>query len=147
MLIQHSKKDRSSTKRATLLALLDSDVSALRIALAIGAMLFGLGLLVSDMGEDNAAYVRMFYLAPAWLWATAFFTYAVGKLYIAISWPERIPKSLAAAIITLGLFLWSYVYFSFIADGQSPAEYMMTSLLVCEVWIGAHTMAGGKCVD
>jgi cadmium resistance protein CadD (predicted permease) len=142
--MRYLKKVMMPHRHPVLAALIDSDVSALRIAIAIGAMLFGTGLLVSDMAVDSAAYVRMFYLAPAWVWACAFFTYAAGKFYIAIYWPDRIPKSLAASIITLGLFLWSYVYLSFVADGQSPAEYMMSSLIICEIWIGAHTMAGGR---
>lgn len=130
-----------------LVAIIDSDVAALRIAIALGAMLFGIGLLISDEGSDTAAYARMFYLAPPWVWATAFFAYASGKFFVALHWPSRVHVSVAISIITLGLFLWSYVYFSFIDDGQSPAEFMMASLIISEIWIGAHTLIGGKHVD
>ena len=131
-------------KHPKLVAIIDSDVAVLRLALALGGLLFGAGLLFSDMRPDTSAYVLMYSTAPKWVWALGFFIYAAGKIYVAIRWPAMSSRLITIPLVTLGLFLWTYVYFSFIADGQSPAEYMMLSLIICEIWIGAHTIIGGK---
>jgi hypothetical protein len=117
-----------------------ADVIAIRIAVAMGAILFGIGMLTGDI--EDIAYVHMKNLMPAWAWAGALFAYAAAKFYLAAQWPESVHISFAVLVIATGLFLWSYTYFSFLADGQSAAETMMLAIIFCEVWIGAHTLAG-----
>lgn len=119
-----------------------ADVVAIRISVAMGAFLFGIGMLVGDVGGD--AYRHMKDLMPAWAWALSLFAYGASKLYLAAQWPENVHISFAVIVIGAGLFLWSYTYFSFLADGQSAAETMMLAIILCEIWIGAHTLAGTK---
>lgn len=117
-----------------------ADVIAIRIAVAVGAILFGIGMLVGDI--DDAAYSHMKTLMPAWGWAVSMFAYSAAKFYLAAQYPENVHISFCIVVIAAGLFLWSYTYFSFLVDGQSAAETMMLAIIFCEVWIGAHTLAG-----
>ena len=124
--------------RSFLSKILLAEVSSLRIAVAIGAFCFSLGLLFGD--AHDAAYIWMHKAAPLWVWSVGFFLYGVGKLYIAVHWPEGLTRQLVYVVILSGLFLWIYVWLSFIQDGASSAEYMMFSLILAEIWIGAHTL-------
>jgi hypothetical protein len=119
-----------------------ADVIAIRIAVAVGAILFGIGMLVGDI--DDAAYFHMKTLMPAWGWALTMFAYGAAKFYLAAQYPENVHISFCVLVVASGLFLWSYTYFSFLADGQSAAETMMLAIIFCEIWIGAHTLAGAK---
>lgn len=116
-----------------------ADVVTLRIAVAVGAFLFGIGMVTGDVGDT--AYIQMKTLMPAWGWTFCLISYGIAKLYLAAQWPEKVHFSFALLVILIGLFLWSYTYFSFLADGRSAAETMMLALIFCEIWIGAHTLA------
>jgi hypothetical protein len=119
-----------------------ADVIAIRIAVAVGAILFGVGMLTGDIADD--AYNNMKTLMPAWAWALSLFAYAAAKFYLAAQWPENVHISVAVVVALVGLFLWTFTYVSFVADGRSAAETIMLAIIGCEIWISAHTLAGTK---
>jgi hypothetical protein len=126
---------KESIKRVLL-----ADVVAIRIAVAVGAFLFAYGMMTGNIDDD--AYLHMKELMSPWAWAVSLASYGASKLYLAAQWPENVHISFAGAVAGAGLFLWSYTYFSFLADGQSAAETMMAAIIFCEIWIAAHTLAG-----
>lgn len=115
-----------------------ADTTTLRVAIGIGAMCIAFGLMFTTTTTGEYRLLERF--APLWSWSIAFLVYAIGKFCLAMHWPFGKPLWMVVSTVTLGLFLWFYVYLSLISNGQSAAETMMISLILCEMWIGAQTL-------
>lgn len=114
-----------------------SDTTAVRMILAISAILFGFGMLMAD--HSAGAYALMMQQAPHWLWALAFFVYGGAKLLA-----HNVHRAVGYSMVLLGLYLWLYVFLSFADNPARPmgsADVMILTLVIAEVWVGAGELS------
>lgn len=133
------------TPRAVLASLLLADVTAIRLTVAVCALLFSFGLMFAN--PYNGAYDRMLEVASPWMWSIAFFVYGCAKVCIVAEWPARINKIGALIIVLTGSYLWLYTMMSFADNPNRPmgaADVMLVYLVVAEIWVGAHTIEGAS---
>ena len=119
--------------RQRLAAVLLADTVALRWALGWVAMLLTAGLAFG--AADTSNYGAINRLQPLGIWMALFGAYAVCHLAACL---YRLPTAVMYVCGVLGLWLWSYLFLSFVVFDRTPVqatEVMLIVPLIAEVWI------------
>jgi len=115
------------------LKVLTSDLSALRFTLGVVGLILGFGFFVSSTAGEN--YDAINQAAAQSIWGAVFFLYGAMSVYSSMYRIEFWTKGL------LGIFaiwLWSYIFFSFVVFDVTPArptEWVLLVLPLSELWM------------
>lgn len=115
-----------------------ADLTSLNMITAIVALSLGFGFMFAN--ADNENYKLVTDAAPTWVWGSLFLIYGIvmiGNLFIA----ERFILKLITGVS--GLFLWVYVFLSFVVFDPTPVystELMLAIPIVAQTWLLAETL-------
>lgn len=116
-----------------LIDILYKDVSALRFSLSWSALTLMLGFLYGS--TDGSSYNHLKGLMRYELWAIAFGAYGVAMLFTNLF---KVARYTHCAIDAIGLWLWTYLFLSFICVDSTPtsaAEYLLIIPIISSAWI------------
>lgn len=116
--------------------------TAITVLLGVLGFALGLGFTVSKTYNPN--YTFLLELAPFWQWALVFFAYASSKILGVL---YRTPFFVKALTTISGLWLWNYIFLSFIVFDKTPVaatELMLIVPVICEVWGFTNTIYNSK---
>ena len=125
-----------------LINVLLSDVTSIRVAVGLSALLYSFGLFFAN--SNNGSYDLMIDHAPTYLWGTAFFVYGASKFVIAT---RPVCRPVLYSIVMLGCYLWLFTFLSFMNNslrGPGPADLLILILVFLEVWVGASALSINK---
>lgn len=103
----------------------------LTLLLGLTALLLASGFLFAD-DNNNSNYKILLELFNHKIWATIFFVYGSLKIYHLL---DKLPHLLRVLTSICGLWIWIYVFLSFIVFDPSrisPAELLILLPLACE---------------
>lgn len=99
--------------------------------IGLSALLLALGFLLGD-SANNSNYTILLELFNAKTWAAIFCAYGTLKLFQLF---EKLPHLITILTSIIGVWVWIYVFFSFIIFDTatlSPAELLILLPLACE---------------
>lgn len=115
-----------------------ADLTSIRVAVSIVAFFLGIGFATANVNNEN--YTLLTNFAPVQVWSFAFIVYAVAT-YVHASYPT--PPISKAITGTIGLFMWTYLFLSFVVFDTTPVystELMLAGPIVVETWLIAEAL-------
>jgi hypothetical protein len=97
------------------------------------ALSLGIGFWTADATTDNYTALKEF--APVLVWAMLFIAYGFEKLLGCV---VQLPFKVVLGFSVIGLYLWGYVFISFVMFDNSDVqatEYMLMFPLITELWV------------
>jgi hypothetical protein len=97
------------------------------------ALSLGIGFLTADTTTDNYTALKEF--TPVLVWAILFIGYGFEKLLGCV---VHLPFKVVLGFSVIGLYLWGYVFISFVMFDNSvvqATEYMLMFPLITELWV------------
>lgn len=115
-----------------------SDLTPIRFILGFIAAVLSFGFFFSSASNDNYAFlVQVFSVG---MWGLTFLVYGISNIASTLFYWSFKTKSV---ISTIGIFLWSYIFLSFVVFDPTPiysTEWMLLFPIILEVWLLAETL-------
>ena len=108
------------------------------VILSVAGFFMALGFFLGDSSNSN--YLAINSLASYHVWGLVFLFYSISK---GLTTLYRIPRFICVGICTLGLWLWSYIFLSFVLFDPIPmtsTEILLLIPLLAEIIVLASTM-------
>lgn len=119
--------------RQKLIDILYKDVSAIRLSLSWSALTLMVGFFYGSTDTDNYNFLHA--LMCYTYWAMVFGVYGIAMFFTAVS---KIPRYTHCAIDFVGLWLWTYLFLSFVVASSEPvtsAEFLLIVPILSSIWI------------
>lgn len=97
------------------------------------SLTLGIGFLAAEVTASN--FVALTEFAPIWVWTIMFMVYGLKNILGCVL---RIPCVVTASFSALGLYLWGYLFISFVIFDHTnvqASEYLIIFPILAEVWI------------
>lgn len=118
--------------KATIAVTVFEKTNEITLLLCVTGILMSIGFLFGDYSNNN--YVAINTLASSWVWSILFLIYGGTK---GLSKFHTVPYILGVANSVFGLWLWSYIFLSFVLFDPVPmaaTELLLVIPIVAEVW-------------
>lgn len=125
--------------KATIARIIFGKNDEVTFILCITGLLISIGFLFGDANNNN--YISINSLAPFFIWSILFLVYGILK---GLSIFKKLPFIIGAIGCALGLWLWSYIFLSFVLFDPVPltvTEILLAVPVLAEIWVLAALLS------
>lgn len=119
-----------------------ADLTCLRWTMGWIAIALASGFFFAQVSTSN--YIAFNGFSPAWIWGVLFAAYGACHVTACL---YKIPNWLSYCCGAMGLWLWNYLFLSFVVFDETPiqaTEVMLALPIICEVWLLAEDIYRAK---